>query len=339
MRKIRLFIALLFVSVGGSFAAPTATPTPSPAPTPAVTESSSTEKPRLGDDTKPMVVPKKAPPTETLVPPAEPPARVAPAKVNTKPTLGDIPENAVKEKKERKDAVIPDGVTPEDRKKLLEDVAQEFYEKGELAIQQGRLQEARDLFERALTLQPGHVLARARLSSTIRALDPEQEPPPPPKTAKESLVARLGADLDQWIKNKSWDKADRVAKNILAVDPNNEKTKTKLKLIHRQLALRAADRAITREKAGDFQGAVDAYRVAISYNKDQAYTEKIEELSEKIGEANDKRSEELYLQALDASQNGNAAKAMELCRDALQLNPDNIQATRMLDRLQSKPNP
>lgn len=327
MRKIRLSLVLLLLPIVRTFGATASvvasTPVATPTSAPTVTESTATEKPRLGDAPKPV----------------EPPAKVTPAKVNVKPTLGDILDNNIKEKKEKKEPAVPEGVTPEERKKLLDDVAQEFYEKGELAIQQGRLQDARDLFERALTLQPGHVLARARLASTIRALDPEQEPPPPPKSPKESLVTRLGADLDLWIKNKSWDKADRVAKNILAIDPNNEKTKTKLKSIHRQLSLRAADRAAAREKAGDFQGAVDAYRVAINYNKDQAYTEKIEELSEKIAEANTKRSEELYLQALDASQNGNAPKAMELCREALQLNPDNIQAERMLDRLQSKPNP
>jgi tetratricopeptide (TPR) repeat protein len=224
---------------------------------------------------------------------------------------------------------------------LLEDVAEEFYEKGDLAFKEGRLQEARDLLERALTLQPGHLEAKARLASVIRALEPpEPEPvPTPQKNSKEALLKKLSAELDDAMKNKNWEKSDRVVKNILAVDPNNDRAKTKLKSIHHQLAIKAADRAVAREKAGDFQGAVDAYRVAINYFKDQAYIEKIEELTEKINEVNEKKSEELYLQALDASQNGNNGKAINLCQDALQLNPDNIQAERMLDRLQSKANP
>lgn len=292
---------------------------PKPAASPVVEE-----KPRLGD--VPGVTP-----SPTQVKPLAPPPKPE------KPRLGDIPSEPIKEKKEKKPPLSRDGITPEERKQLLEEVAQEFYEKGEMAYQEGRFVEARDLFERVLTLQPNHAQARARLEALLRTLEPpEPEPAPAEPDSKQVLIGRLSTELDQAIKNKDWDKAERQAKNILAVDPANEKTKSKLKIVHHNLSLRAADRAQTREKAGDFQGAVDAYRVAFNYSRDPAYTEKIESLMEKIREVNDRKSEEFYRQALDASQNGNNDKAIDLCKEALQLNPDNIQAQRMLDRLQSR---
>jgi cytochrome c-type biogenesis protein CcmH/NrfG len=81
---------------------------------------------------------------------------------------------------------------------------------------------------------------------------------------------------------------------------------------------------------------VDAYRVAVNYNRDPILSDKIDQLLEKISEVKDRKSDDLYLQALDASQNGLADKAIELCKEALRLNPDNIQAQRMLERLQSR---
>jgi len=48
------------------------------------------------------------------------------------------------------------------------------------------------------------------------------------------------------------------------------------------------------------------------------------------------QSNQLYLEALAASQNGESAEAIKICKSALALNPDNLQALRMLDRLQSK---
>ena len=49
-----------------------------------------------------------------------------------------------------------------------------------------------------------------------------------------------------------------------------------------------------------------------------------------------KRSNELYLQALSASQNGDFDGAYKMCRQALKLDPENLQAERMCERLESR---
>lgn len=46
-----------------------------------------------------------------------------------------------------------------------------------------------------------------------------------------------------------------------------------------------------------------------------------------------RRSDEVYLQALRLSQKGDEGGARHLCQEALALDPDNIQAQRMLERL------
>lgn len=49
-----------------------------------------------------------------------------------------------------------------------------------------------------------------------------------------------------------------------------------------------------------------------------------------------RRSDELYLQALAESQQGNTSTAYKLCIEALKLDPQNLQAERMSERLRSR---
>lgn len=57
------------------------------------------------------------------------------------------------------------------------------------------------------------------------------------------------------------------------------------------------------------------------------------EMVRKKTELDKQGSDELYYQALAASQNKEKVQALDLCRQALKLNPSNLQAQRMLDRL------
>ncbi len=50
------------------------------------------------------------------------------------------------------------------------------------------------------------------------------------------------------------------------------------------------------------------------------------------------KSAALYLEALNASQLGKTSRARELCAAALKLDPENLQASRMLERLDARLN-
>jgi tetratricopeptide (TPR) repeat protein len=253
-----------------------------------------------------------------------------------KPRLGDFPEEPQSQGK--KSGTVLEEFTPEERKKLLNEVADEFYLRGEKSYANGNLKESQEFLERALTLNPQHNKAKLRLNLVLKKL----EPPPTPKPAvsvkdtKSVLISKLEKELDRWVVEKNWDNTEAAAKKLLAVDPGNGKAKTRLQIAHKNLALRAFNRGETREKQGDFQGAVDAYRVAVSYDPSQELSEKINSLSDKINESNSRRSDDIYLQALEASQAAAYEKAIDLCRQAIQLNPNNIQAQRMLERLKSR---
>jgi tetratricopeptide (TPR) repeat protein len=90
------------------------------------------------------------------------------------------------------------------------------------------------------------------------------------------------------------------------------------------------------ERAGDMDGALDAYKAALMASKDPVIEARVRELSAAKNLRLRKQSDDIYLRALKAAQIGNDARAREHCRDALALDPGNIHAKRMLARLEKR---
>lgn len=253
--------------------------------------------------------------------------------------LGDLPKKS--EEKDKKKAPPPDILSPEDKKKLVDEVSEEFYQRGLSAMRNGRLGQAEAYFDRVLVLQPGHAGAKRGLALIMQHYE-KTDPPPAPKPSptkpdpKLTLMEKLEKELDHRMTNGEWEEAEEAAAKILAVDPENGRVKQKTGTIRRNLFQRAVNRAEERERAGDTEGALDAYQLAWGYVKDGAIGEKIEKLKRQLAEAHEKKSEKFYLDALAATQNGKDEEAMRLCKLALSYNPRHIQARRMLDRLESR---
>jgi tetratricopeptide (TPR) repeat protein len=123
---------------------------------------------------------------------------------------------------------------------------------------------------------------------------------------------------------------------MLAIDPENKNAKSKLLGIKQKLYSQAIERAKERESKNDFAGAIDAYRTAQTYRNDPTIPEKINALRRGMADQKIKKSEALYVEALQVSQEGRIEEAINLCKQSLALNPDNFQAQRMLDRLLAK---
>jgi tetratricopeptide (TPR) repeat protein len=258
--------------------------------------------------------------------------------------LGDLPQDTGKTTpKEQEfpglDTEAQPGTAPAAEKPLEDNVAEEFYQKGMKALNEGRMEQAEAFFDRVLVIKPNHKGAQEGIAYIMQTLeDPKPSTPIAKPDPKIQLLEKLQRDLDTEIKKDNWDEANAVAAKMLAIDPNHAAAKTKLGLIKQKLHDAAVDRAKERESQGDYAGAIDAYRSAQSFRNDPLIPEIINGLRRKMAENKGKESEAFYLQALQKSQEGKIDEAIALCKQALAKNPDNFQAQRMLDRL-SQPRP
>jgi tetratricopeptide (TPR) repeat protein len=253
--------------------------------------------------------------------------------------LGDLPEEVKKNPQQELQIIDADvDVSTAAEKPLEDNVAEEFYQKGLKALNEGRLEQAEGFFDRVLVIKPNHKGAQEGIAYIMQTLEDPKPPAPPVKTdPKIELLQKLQAKLEDQIAKENWEEAHAVAAKMLAIDPNHAAAKSKLTLIKQKLHDAAVERAQEQEAQGDYAGAIDAYRNAQSYRTDPMIPEIITGLRKKIAEQKEKKSEALYLEALQKSQDGKTDEAIALCKQALAANPDNFQAQRMLDRLQPRP--
>lgn len=252
-----------------------------------------------------------------------------------RPRLGNLPEDDEAARERWDEAEIDP--TPEERKALIDQACAELLHEATAAQRSGNLLAARALLERILVLDSRHVEARRRL----RAFRRQQEKPARSRSGRsaprQNLKAKLEAELDKAYRAGRWDDARKLGEKLLAVDPGNERVRERMERIEGHLFDEAVARGKKREAAGDLEGAVDAYQVALGIRDDSALQSVVEKLQARTDAKNRHRSEALYLEALSAFQNGRKPDALRLCREALKLDPGNIYASRMLIRLGGKP--
>jgi tetratricopeptide (TPR) repeat protein len=256
--------------------------------------------------------------------------------------LGDLPEDSKKKVTKEPEYLPPaepePAISPVMEKPLEDNVAEEFYQKGMKALDEGRMEQAEALFDRALVLKPNHKGAQEGIAYIMQTLEDPKPPAPVVKPdPKVQLLEKLQRSLDAEIAKNNWEEAHAIAAKMLAIDPNHAGAKSKLIVIKQKLHDASVDRAKEQEAEGDYAGAIDAYRSAQSYRNDPTIPETINRLRKIIANKKEKDSEALYLQALQKSQDGKVDEAIGLCKQALEINPDNFQAQRMLDRLQPRP--
>jgi tetratricopeptide (TPR) repeat protein len=251
-------------------------------------------------------------------------------------TMGEAFEKK-KGKAEKKPAPspVPGEFSPEDRKRLMDEVSAGFYADAMKAKKEGRLSDAQTLLERVLILNPGNAVAKSQLAE-IKKKNAAKSSKGPSKDATARLVTKLWTEADADYRAERWDEAQLGYRKILAIEPTSKKAKTKLEASEARLLDRLKQRGDDREKSGDLEGALEAYQAALRHGGDASIAERAARLQKRLVETNRRKSDEVYAAALSASQQGNNEKARGLCRQALRMDPSNIQAQRMLERLERR---
>ena len=242
--------------------------------------------------------------------------------------LSDIPEPSARKKQS------DDPMTPEERRAIALSLADEFYQKGSLALAQGKRDQARLFFARSLAVDPAN--ARAR-----RALESLAAPRPPSnaekaRLAKASSEKKLMKEFDQEVAARRFHAATAIGQRILEINPRNARVQAKLSEIRDDLFWTYVQKGREEEKAGNLSRSIDFYRESLRYRDDAEVRSVIERITRQRAQSERERSEDLYRAALSANLNGNLRQAIEFCRRSLELDPQNIHAQRMLDRLKAK---
>lgn len=245
--------------------------------------------------------------------------------------LGDIPSPGEKSRLDKKRRG-EEPLDPPDKAALAAQIAEEFYQQGLTAMNEGRLEQAEGYFDRVLILIPDHSGAKSGIETVMKAYEEPSVTLSTP-TINRAFLENLESDLEQAYSQDDLERAGELIEEILAVEPDHKGAKKRRVAINRKLFDQALVRAGEREKVGDLQGAIDALLVAYGYRRDAGIRTQLQDLRIRLAHENEDRSDTLYVDALAASQEGRTDEAIELCRQSLALNPKNAQAKRMMERL------
>jgi tetratricopeptide (TPR) repeat protein len=223
--------------------------------------------------------------------------------------------------------------TPEENKALENELVGEFFDAGVRAYAAGKSDQAADLFQRVLLLQPSHRGAREALNVLSKSQKPAEEKAAPATRPIDTWVA----ELNRAVQARRWTAARRWAVRILSDTPDHPVAAKALPQINHELFASACQRARDHERRSDQAGAIRLYKTALGYQTDAAIENRILTLERQIRDDRLSRSEVLYREALAASQEGETEKALRLCGEALELNPNHFSAKRMQLRLQGPP--
>ena len=225
---------------------------------------------------------------------------------------------------------------PADRKRLVNEVSTAYYADAMKAKRAGRLTEALKIFDRVVALDPGNQAAREQATEIRRALEAKTRSSKTPSHPSRAVV-KLWGRADTAARAQNWEEAEALYTKILTIDPQNKRARAKQEFARAKLFERLKARGEERERAGDLEGALSAYQLSLNHGQDQAVLGRIRVLRRRLAESNRKKSDEIYAEALSATQQGDEKKARDLCRQSLKLDPTNIEAQRMFERLEKRP--
>jgi tetratricopeptide (TPR) repeat protein len=144
--------------------------------------------------------------------------------------------------------------------------------------------------------------------------------------------------------NQEYEKALARFEEMLRIDPDNNEARRYLGLCKDLLAKKYFDQGNRAAQNGDWANAKDAFTSALSYKPD--YSEAVtalykvqQQMGERMEEQKKRDSERYTKQALDAFMGDDREKAVELWQRALELDPENIEAARWLNRMGSEDDP
>src|SRR5258706_12280942 len=124
---------------------------------------------------------------------------------NQKYKLGDVPNSSEKKANEQK-ALDNEG-EQEENARLVQEVAEEFYQKGLNALTEGNFEQAEGYFDRVLILKPNHKGTRDGIEIVMKKLE-ERPASDEPNDCKKGMVEKMNNALEEIIRSHSLEESE-----------------------------------------------------------------------------------------------------------------------------------
>jgi tetratricopeptide (TPR) repeat protein len=183
-----------------------------------------------------------------------------------------------------------------------------------------------------LKLNPDHAEARD-LQGSVDQLQKQAEVIAEDTLRKERIVPLMQSG-QALVQQKRYEEAILKFNEVLAID-TTESEALRLRDLSKELAAKDAyNGALRAARDGDLKTSAGLAEKALRYkpNYPEA-SELLKTVGQKRAVVDEVRSKELYRNSLDAFLAGDPQQALELAVKALDLDPNNVEALRMRDRI------
>lgn len=217
----------------------------------------------------------------------------------------------------------------------FQSIVNTFYETAMRFFAAGDYRQAKENFEKVLVVNPNHVEAREQLARTEKLLK-EAQKAASDRARMESIRPIYTDALDKFGK-KDYKTALQRFEDVLQIDAENAEARRYRLLCRDLLAKQAFGEGNEAARVGDWFKSSDCFRRALQYKPNYPEAQAaLDKVKANLGEQQKGESQKLYKQGLEAFLSGDQEKARDLWQRAVDLDPQNMEAKRGLERITSQ---
>lgn len=214
-------------------------------------------------------------------------------------------------------------------------LVQTFYESGMRYFAAGDYKLAKEQFEKVLVVDPNHTEAREQLTRAERLLN--QAKKDEDERIKDESIRPVYHDGLTAFQQGNYLEALNKFEEVLRLKPDHPESIKYRGVSRNILAKQALEEGNRLAQEGDWKKAAAKYKESLRYNPDQPEVESlVQETSKQLGQQRKEESQNYYKEGLEAFLAGNQDKAAELWQKAVDMDPENMDAVRGLERLNKK---
>jgi tetratricopeptide (TPR) repeat protein len=214
----------------------------------------------------------------------------------------------------------------------FQSLTERFYDMALQAFASQDFVQAGELLDRVLKLNPDHLEARDLLSKVDQVR--QQAEDFAEQKLRQDKIVPLVQSGQAFFQQKKYEEAILKFNEVLAIDTTDADA-LRLRDLSKELAAKDAyNEALRAARDGDLQTSAVLAQKALRYKPDYSEArELLKTVGQKRAIVDEVKSKELYKNSLDAFLAGDPQRAFELAVKALDLDPHNVEAQRMRDRL------
>lgn len=210
-----------------------------------------------------------------------------------------------------------------------------FYETAMHNFASGDYKGAKDFLEKVLVVEPENTEAREQLARTEKLLSAAEQAAE--ERSRLEAIRPLYADGLSLFKAKKYEEALRKFEEILALDTTNPEAKRYRALCRDLVAKNLFDSGNAAARDGDWAQAADDFKNALKMKPDFPEAQRaLDKVRAHLGEKEKVESKNEYRIGLEKFLSGDQDGALEHWKKAIELDPENLEAKRGVERIEQK---